>query len=145
MHTITRWRSTAPFVLILLIATEVVGQVSGPSFPSINTGFPPSASVAASPNRSPGLMVSAGVSRAQNAITLPRPAYNITEVLPPISRRALFLSAAIDSIFQQVDGLITFFNDLLLERAGLEDTSPTVPPTTETENPRNPGVRKKAS
>ena len=113
--------------VVAVIAFLAVCYSAGPAsaqvpsqVPPIITGFPPSQNVGAAIGaRAPGRMVQAGIGRAQNAVTLPRPVYNITETLPPISRRTAFLVTAIQSSFVALNSALAFFEDLLFRRAGL--------------------------
>jgi hypothetical protein len=96
-------------------------QTPPSQFPPIITGFPPSENVGggALSQRAPGRMVQAGVARAQEAVSLPGPTYDITETLPTITRRTAFLVTAIQASFAALNQALTFFEDLLFRRAGL--------------------------
>jgi hypothetical protein len=109
-----------------LFAPDALAQAPPLQVPPIITGFPASENVGggALSQRAPGRMVQAGVARAQEAVSLPGPAYNITETLPTITPRTAFLVTAIQASFAALDQALTFFVDLLFRRAGLP------PPTT---------------
>jgi len=70
-------------------------------------------------------MVLAGITRAQEAVSLAGPADRIADTLPAITQRAAFLVAAIQASFAALDEALNFFVDLLFRRAGLP------PPTTD--------------
>ncbi len=106
-------------VVFFLGVCFLAGSASAQA-PPIITGFPPSQNVGGAIGaRAPGRLVQAGIGRAQNAVTLPRPAYNITETIPPISRRTAFLVTAIQTTFTALNSALAFFEDLLFRRAGL--------------------------
>jgi len=81
--------------------------------------------------RSPGNMVGAGVVRAQEAADFARGGIEIVETTRPTSPRAVFLSDAIEIIFDQLNSTLLYLGNILLQRAGLPPLVPQVPtPTT---------------
>ena len=76
--------------------------------------------------RAPGNLVNAGLARAQENIILPFGGVEITETERPQTPKAIFLVDAIEAIFEQVDTLLFFFDNLLRARAGLPPRLPDV-------------------
>jgi len=76
-------------------------------------------------------MVGAGVVRAQEAADFARGGIEIVETTRPTSPRAVFLSDAIEIIFDQLNSTLLYLGNILLQRAGLPPLVPQVPtPTT---------------
>jgi len=91
--------------------------------------------------RAPGNLVNTGVARAQGNIILPFGGVEITATERPKTPKAIFLVDALNAIFDQVDTLIFFFDNLLRARAGLPPRLPdtTTPDTTSGGNGRGEG------
>jgi len=96
--------------------------------PTIITGLAHE-NVPSSGARSPGIMVSQGVARAQSTVDLTRTQSNdITETAETEDKdfRELFVEGAVDVLLQQFEDLLFYFANLLLERAGLPPVEPGV-------------------
>jgi hypothetical protein len=88
-------------------------------------GGRPDDNVRAAGARSPGSMVNAGVARGQLASQFAQSPIEITDPTPTdLEPRQVFLISAIDILFEDINGLLLFFTNLLRERAGLDPVVP---------------------
>jgi len=116
-------KTLATWVAVLIVGggltSPVIGQMTegGTAFDNLQT-------VGA---RAPGNMVTAGVARALETVVFPFGGVTITESSRPQSPKATFFVDAINAIFDQVDTLVLFFDNLLRARAGLPLTLPNIP------------------
>jgi len=96
--------------------------------PTIITGMAYE-NVSSSGARSPGIMVSQGVARAQSTVDLTRTqSSDITETADTEDKdfRELLVEGAVDILLEQFEDLLFYFANLLLERAGLPPVEPGV-------------------
>ncbi len=113
----------------LALTSATFGQTANPFPPDINTEQNPLRNVRASATRAPGNMVNAGVARTVLAANAARGIIQITEPPPGPDPKAVFLSEAVEIIFDQINQAILLFENLLRARAGLPPRVPIDLPT----------------
>jgi hypothetical protein len=102
-------------------------QLGAPEFPpALNTeqNALRNVSSGALRDRSPGNMVSAGVSRTLTAADSGRGIIEITEPAPEADPKAVFLSDVVQEIFAQLNRALLVLENVLRLRAGLEPRVP---------------------
>ena len=106
---------------------SAAAQLGAPEFPpALNTeqNALRNVSSGALRDRSPGNMVSAGVGRTLAAADSGRGIIEITEPAPGPDPKAVFLSAAVEEIFAQLNRALLVLENVLRLRAGLEPRVP---------------------
>jgi len=107
----------------LVPAVPVAAQTN--EFGQTTLGGRPDDNVRAAGARSPGSMVNAGVVRGQLASGFAQSPIEITDPTPTdLEPRQVFLISAIDILFEEFNGLLFFFENLLRARAGLGPRAP---------------------
>lgn len=118
---------TALTVGSLVWVGSAAAQLGAPEFPpALNTEQNPLRNVSSGAlrDRSPGNMVSAGVSRTVAAANGGRSIIEITEPPPGPDPKAEFLAAAVEEIFTQLNRALLVLENVLRLRAGLEPRVP---------------------
>jgi hypothetical protein len=116
---------------LVVIAILAVGFFSAPGHTEVNEwgqvtlGGRPDDNVAAAGARSPGTMVNIGVVRSQLGSQFAQSPIEITDPTPTDPEpRHVFLSEAIEILFEQLNETLLYFENLLRERAGLDPREP---------------------